>query len=219
MSDPSNSIARMSAGQTAFEFKAWGGRRAGAGRKATRARPALPHRPREEFRPYQPLHVTVRMAPWVWNLRSQRSFAVIHGALREVRGRADVRVVEYAILGNHLHAIVEARGRRALSVVMRALSIRLARRLNAMMRRRGRVLEGRYHVHVLRTPAEVANALRYVRDNFASHAARRGEVLPEAWVDPYSSAGGAAPRVGQQMLWAEPVTRGAETWLLRAAGA
>jgi hypothetical protein len=58
-----------------------------------------------------------------------------------------------------------------------------------------------------------------VRENFASHAARRGETLPREWVDPFSSAARAEPRVGQGTLWPEPVTREAETWLLRAAGA
>lgn len=200
-----------------FEFKAWGGRRKGTGRKRARARSAIPHRPREDFRPYQPVHVTVRMAPWVWNLRSQRSFAVIYGALAEVRGRRDVRFVDYSILGNHLHAIAEASGRRALSGGMRALSIRLSRRLNAMMGRSGRVFDDRYHVHVLETPAEVEAALRYVRGNFASHAARRGELLPVGWVDPYSSAAASTPRVGQGALWTEPVTGEAETWLVRRA--
>lgn len=157
------------------------------------------------------------MAPWVWNLRSQRSFAIIQGALGELRERGDVRFVEYAILGNHIHAIVEASGPRALSAGMRALSIRLAQRLNAMMERRGRVLADRYHMHVLGTPAEAQRALRYVRGNFASHAARRGEPMPAGWVDPFSSAAATAPRFGQCALWPAPVTRTAETWLLRRA--
>jgi hypothetical protein len=52
--------------------------------------------------------------------------------------------------------------------------IRIARGLNAMMGRTGPVFEDRYHAHVLRTPAEVRNALRYVLGNYSSHAARRG---------------------------------------------
>jgi REP element-mobilizing transposase RayT len=204
--------------QQSFEFKTWGGRRDGSGRKLARERRAMPHRPREEFRPSQPVHVTQRMADHVWNLRSQRSFAVIHAALTAARRRDDVRVVDYTILGNHLHLIVEANGRRALANGMRALGIRLARGLNAMMGRKGAVFEDRYHAHVLRTPAEARNALRYVRQNFASHAARRGEPLPEAWVDPFSSAAGTQPRAGQGVLWPEAATREAGTWLLKAAG-
>jgi REP element-mobilizing transposase RayT len=208
----------MAGWQRSFEFRSWGGERDGAGRKASHPRPALPHRAREEFRPYQPVHVTLRMAAHVWNLRSERSFAIIHGALDGVRPRAGFRVPEFTILGNHLHLIVEAEGRRALATGMRALSIRVARRLNAMMGRKGPVFEDRYHAHVLRTPAEARNALRYVRGNFAGHAARRGERVPAGWVDPYTSAAARAPRVAQCALWVEPVTREAGTWLLRGAG-
>lgn len=209
----------MSEAQTAFEFRTWGGRRDGAGRKGTRARKAVPHRPREEFRPYQPVHVTVRVAAWVWNLRSRRSSTIILGAVADAREHRDFRIADYSIQGNHLHLVVEAEGARALGDGMRALSIRLARRLNRMMGRRGPVLEDRYHVHVLRTPAEARNALRYVLGNFASHAARRGERVSAAWTDPYASA--AVPRLprAQGTLWPDPITRDAETWLLRNAGA
>jgi REP element-mobilizing transposase RayT len=213
-------LASMPIGrQRSFEFPAWGGKRDGAGRKRQRERRALPHREREELRPYQPVHVTVRMADHVWNLRSERSFAVIHGSVRDVRARDDFRVPEFTILGNHLHLLVEAASQRALSTGMRALTIRLARRLNAMMGRSGPVLADRYHMHVLRSPAEVRNAVRYVRGNFASHAARRGERVGAAWIDPYGSVAGREPRGGQRGLWPEPVTREAETWLLRAVDA
>jgi hypothetical protein len=114
---------------------------------------------------------------------------------------------------------VEAAGTRALGNVVRALSIRLARGLNEMMGRRGPVFADRYHAHVLRTPAEVRNALRYVEGNFARHAARRGEPPRSGWIDPFSSASVKTPRVAQRVLFAEAVTRPAETWLVRQAGA
>jgi hypothetical protein len=79
------------------------------------------------------------------------------------------------------------------------------------------VFDDRYYAHVLKTPAEVRNAVRYVLGNFASHARRRGEPLPEDFVDPFSSAGGSAPRAGQLSLWPEPGTREPQTWLLRTA--
>ena len=120
--------------QQAFEFRTWGGRRAGAGRKTSRPRAALPHRTREDFRPYQPVHVTLRMAEHVWNLGSQRSFAVIHGSLGDVRDRRDARVVDFSIQGNHIHLVVEASGPRALATAVRALTIRLARRLSRLFR-------------------------------------------------------------------------------------
>lgn len=155
------------------------------------------------------------MAEPVWNLRSQRSFTVFDGVLRDVRERPDFRVVHFSIQGNHVHLIVEADGPRALACGMRALSIRLARRLNAMMGRRGRVLEDRYHAHVLRTPAEVRSAVAYVTGNYAKHAAERGERMSPAWSDPYSSSAPSEPRRRQLELWSEPVTAEPRSWLLR----
>jgi hypothetical protein len=155
------------------------------------------------------------MAPHVWNLRSERSFAVIYGALAEARSRPCLRIVEFSFLGNHAHLIVEADGPAALARGIRALSIRLARRLNDMMGRRGPVFEDRYFAHVLRTPAEVRSALRYVRGNYAGHARNWGEKVPPGWKDPYTSAVVRSPRTGQQTLWPETITAEARTWLLR----
>ena len=204
--------------QQSFELTTWGGRRRGAGRRSARPRAAVPHTPREEIGPYQPVHVTLRVAEPVWNLRSERSYRVIDAALRAARRRPDFRVVHFSVQGNHVHLIVEADGTRSFALGMRALSIRLARRLNVMMGRRGAVFSDRYHAHVLRTPAEVRNAVRYVLGNFESHAARRGEPKStKGWVDPFSSAALKAPREAQGSLFVEPASCAARTWLLRQA--
>lgn len=201
--------------QQALDLPAWGGSRRGAGRPSASEAPALPRARRERLRPYQPVHVTLRVADHVWNLRSERSYAVIHRAIEAVRHRPDTRITHFSIQGNHVHLLLEADGARALATAMRALSIRIARGLNRMMGRRGPVFVGRYHAHVLRTPAEVRNALRYVLGNFASHAGRRGEPVPAGFVDRFSSATVKAPRGAQGVLFAAPVTREARTWLLR----
>jgi putative transposase len=164
----------MAMKQQSLDLRTWGGPRSGAGRKTGRDRPAIPHLSRKPVREYQPVHVTLRMAKHVWNLRSERSFLVFHSALRGAQRRTGFRVVHFSIQGNHVHLIVEAGGTRSLANGVRSLSIRLARGLNAMMGRTGPVFEDRYHAHVLRTPAEVRNALRYVLGNYSSHAARRG---------------------------------------------
>jgi REP element-mobilizing transposase RayT len=201
--------------QQALGFRTWGGARRGAGRPSSRA--ALPHRPREQVRPYQPVHVTLKMAAHVWNLRSERAYAVIHRAIAATRRRTDIRLVHFSVQGNHLHLLAETNGTRALANDVRALSIRLARGLNRMMGRSGPVFADRYHAHVLRTPAEVRRALQYVLGNYASHAARRGEPMRDGWVDPFSSAGQKVPRSAQQVLFAEPVTASPATWLLSTA--
>jgi REP element-mobilizing transposase RayT len=151
-----------------------------------------------------PLHVTLRMAPHVYNLRSRRSFRVIAAALRVGGDRFDVRVIEFSVQGNHIHLVVEAPDRRALARAIQGLSIRIAKGLNRMMGRTGRVMGDRYHARVLRTPTEVRRAIHYVVANARKHAAQRGESYAPGFVDPYSSAG--APDL------ALPA---AQTWLVR----
>jgi REP element-mobilizing transposase RayT len=204
--------------QQALHFRTRGGKRPGAGRPRERARPRVPHAARERVTPHLPVHVTLRVAPHVWNLRSERSYSIIQQALEAARRRTDASVVHFGILGNHIHLIAEARGERALANTIRSLSIRLARRLNRMMGRSGPVFEDRYHAHVLRTPGEVRNAVKYVLGNFAHHAAARGERIPERWVDPFSSAGMKVPREAQRRLFPLPVTTPAASWLLRRNG-
>lgn len=205
----------LSGTQTSLALRAWGGLRKGAGRPAARERATAPHDARPKLRPWQPVHVTLRMAPHVWNLRSARSFAVVDAALRGVRGRRDFRVVHWSVQGNHVHAIVEADGSRALACGMRALGIRLARGLNRMMRRSGPVFEDRFHAHVLSTPAEVRNALKYVLGNYAGHAVGWGERIRGPWLDPYSSAAPRRARAAQSELFTEPAAARPRTWLLQ----
>jgi REP-associated tyrosine transposase len=203
--------------QRELELKTWGGRRKGAGRPPTAERATAPHDARAPLRPWQPVHVTLRMAPHVWNLRSARGFAVVDAALRGVRGRGDFRIVHYSVQGNHVHAIVEADGSRALACGMRAFGIRLARGLNRMMDLRGPVFADRYHAHVLATPAEVRNALRYVLGNYAGHAVKWGERIRGPWLDPYSSAAPRKLRAAQFAFFSDPAAAAPRTWLLRNA--
>jgi REP element-mobilizing transposase RayT len=182
----------------------WGGKRAGAGRKPGGARAGVAHRSRGAWTRPMPLHVTLRMAPHVYNLRSRRSFRVIAAALRGGADRFDVRIVQFSVQGNHIHLVVEAPDRRALARAIQGLSIRIAKGLNRMMVRKGRVMDDRYHARVLRTPTEVRRAIHYVVENARKHAAQRGEIYAPGFVDPYSSAG--APDLGLPA---------AQTWLLR----
>ena len=83
-------------------------------------------------------------------------------------------MVHYSLLSNHAHLIVEAADRDALGRGMNAVGARLARAANRVFGRRGRVLEERYHLRVLRTPLEVRRAIRYVLLNARRHARRAG---------------------------------------------
>lgn len=182
--------------QTTLRFRTWGGARKGAGRKPRGATAGVSHLARERFARRLPVHVTIRMASHVVNLRSRRRFSAFVRVLAMAAERFGVTIVQFSLQGNHAHFVVEAPGDAALSRAMQGFGVRVARALNRVMKRRGRVLADRYHAHVLRTPHEVRRAVAYARDNARKHAShawsnavavRRGSV---AAVDPFSSTGG-----------------------------
>ena len=184
-----------------------GGKRKGAGRKR-RSDETVPHARRETFDGGRhPLHVTLRVARGVYNLRSQRGFNCVRAALRAEQHRGTLRIVHFSVQGNHVHLVAEAHNRVVLGRRMKGFGIRFARAVNSMMsRRRGRVLAERYHLHVLRTRSEARNAVRYVLGNHVKHATQVGR--EGMAVDPFSSAP-LAHSIGP------PLTSTPDTWMLR----
>ena len=168
--------------QLELKIATWGGARAGAGRPRTLPRVELAHRSRDAFARL-PLHVTMRMAAHVFGLRSRRSLRVVRTALLGSSNRFDVRVVQVSVQGNHLHLLVEAPDQRALGRAMKGLAVRVARGMNKLMGKSGRVIGDRYHSRALRTPTEVRRVMHYIRANHQHHATGR------AAVDEYSSDG------------------------------
>src|SRR6202022_181575 len=196
--------------QLRLSLPAWGGRRKGAGAKPAGARAGVSHWRRPALSSHHPAHVTLRVLPHVWNLRSRRAFRAIGRAFASSKERDGFRLVHFSVQGNHLHLIVEARDAQRLSRGMQGLATWIARRLNQLIGRRGKVFADRFHAHALRTPLGVARAVAYVLGNFVVHALRRGraEKVPAATVDRYSSAGAEG-----RLLTAPP-----RTWLLREGG-
>jgi REP element-mobilizing transposase RayT len=137
--------------------------------------------------------------------------------------RDGFRVVEFSVQTTHLHLIVEADDRRALSRGMQGLKVRLARRLNPLFGRRGKLFTERYHARQIRTPREARSTLCYVLKNARKHAAERGQRFAQNWIDPFSSAptfdrwGG--PTITGDGATEPGVTRGAEFWLLTSSWA
>ncbi|MBI2390727.1 MAG: hypothetical protein HYV09_14150 [Deltaproteobacteria bacterium] len=194
-----------------------GGARKGAGRPRTSTRVTHAARPRFDGA-RTPLHVTLRMAKGVWNLRSQRGYSCVEHALASERRLGALRVVHFSVQGNHVHMIVEALDRPTLSRRMQGFGIRFAKRVNAMMgRRRGRVLADRYHARALGTPREVHRAIAYVLLNHVKHSAQAGRV--GIAVDPFSSGTTfehfAGPVKRPTGTGPPPISR-PESWLLKA---
>jgi len=168
--------------QREFGFVHWGGKRRGAGRKPSGERAGVSHAKREKLPARFPVLVTMKLYEGLPTLRARDVNAQIRAAIAAGR-REDFRVVEYSLQETHLHALVEASDERSLSRAMNGLATRIARGLNRLWRRAGRVFVERYHALLLTTPRAVRNALIYVLQNARKHGAWRA-FAPDA----YSSA-------------------------------
>jgi REP element-mobilizing transposase RayT len=177
-------------GQLALALKprfGWGGARPGAGRKRA-GRGRVPHRARAPISSRHPVHVTLRLERGIESLRTKRAYRIVRRAMAEGRDRFGFRLVHYSVQRDHLHLIVETKDERALSRGIKGLQVRVARRLNTLLARTGRVFGDRYHARALETPREVRSGLAYVLLNARKHARQSGRPLRSERADPCSSA-------------------------------
>jgi len=199
-----------------------GGARRGAGRKRLPAHQRrTAHRARAEHRAAHPVHVTLRAAS-----RSLRSRFVAKTVLRALRDSSSAQfgVVHYSLQQNHMHLIVEAANTAALLSGMRGLMVRIARRVNRVLLRRGRFWADRWHGRALTGPRQVRNALVYVLQNRFKHhpiiySAGRGTATAYPLLDPLSSAqwfhGFATSLPASFRSVGPPCVVPAKAWLLR----
>ena len=127
------------------------------------------------------MHITLRAR--LHSLRSQRVARTLLNALRD-SNRDYFRIVHYSIQENHVHLIAEAEDTAALASAVRGLTVRIARRVNHVLRRNGRFWADRWHGRDLEGPRQVRNALVYVLQNRKKHTS--GALLDA--LDPLSSA-------------------------------
>jgi len=193
----------------------WGGARPGAGRKIGPSR-RDPHRRRAPLASRHPCHITLKVEKGVPLLRTRKLVVELERSWREVCQRGRFRLVHYSIQSDHVHMIVEAGSARDLACGLKAIAARFARGVNRVFHRAGRVLADRCHVHVLRTPREVRNAIVYVLLNARRHLAKRGRLLPQiARIDPASSGRWFAGwRAAAPTAHDPPAVAAPHTWLL-----
>jgi putative transposase len=188
----------------------WGGRRTGAGRPRLPRRAGVAHRRRPEHKARHPVHLTLRARAGLPPFRRSRLFKVISSCIRQASG-ARFRIVQFSVQNDHLHLLVEASDRRALSAGAQGLAIRTARRVNGCLGRAGEVWRDRYHTRALTSPREVRNALVYVLMNIKKH----NPVACDG-VDPCSSApwfDGWQPARAPEPSRDPPLVRAPQTWL------
>jgi putative transposase len=189
---------RKKARQLSLDLRTHGGKRRGAGRKPKGDKPLVSHAARLRFAKPTPVHVTLNVRRDVPGLRSSRRFAVVRQCFRAARGLHGMRLVEFSVLSDHLHLLVEADTSVNLARGIQGLAVRLARSLNRLLSRAGKLFADHFHSRLLLTPAEVANVIRYVQRNAEHHYGEPG-------IDPFSSESPSA----------SSVLGAASSWLLR----
>jgi REP element-mobilizing transposase RayT len=210
------------------------------GRKPKRSgRPGSPHKMRASFKAGQPLHVVLGVNPAVGSLRKRFMYralraATIAAALRELHfaERGAFRIVHISIQRTHVHLIVEADHKAALSSGLQGFQISAAKHINReyskhaklARRRRGNVFVDRYHSEVIASPRQARHALSYVLNNWRKHREDRTRAARHWRVDPFSTGwqfAGWAERADEQLLWRRRATYEPlvvylpQTWLLR----
>ena len=174
-----------------------GGTRRGAGRPKTGKRVGVRHRRREAFRPNQPLHITMRVdssaETGVGSLRRRFMYAALRAASVVASKFDDARIVHLSIQRTHVHMIVEAQSREALGQMIKSFAGSAAKTINRAIgqrtgeKRTGGVFVDRYHVEVLRSPAQTRHALSYVLNNWRKHGDHRDDAMQGWRVDPFST--------------------------------
>jgi REP element-mobilizing transposase RayT len=219
-------------------------RRAAAPKKRPVGRPrkgpfaGAPHKRRPELDRRRPVHVVLRVVRAVGSLRKRFMYsalreATIAVAMRELNEKENgaFRIVHISIQRDHVHLIVEADNKTALSRGMQSFQISAAKHINRAFsvkcglseRRRGSVFPDRFHQEIITTRKQARHTLAYVLNNWRKHREDRGE-LARAWnVDPFSTGalfGGWKALEGQPLRWSlretyQPlVVYFPKTWLL-----
>jgi REP element-mobilizing transposase RayT len=167
----------------------WGGKRPGAGRKPKGDRAGVVHRERPEHDETHPVHVLMRAATRVPDLRKPSVCSEVRQAFART-SRSWFRVVHYSLQSDHLHLIVEADDKVSLERGLTGVAIRLARAINRTLRRKGHLWGDRYDARALKTPREVRDAFAYVLLNWKKHVEDAKGFDPcssSAWFDGWKS--------------------------------
>jgi REP-associated tyrosine transposase len=173
----------------------------------------VPHAKRKAFKPYEPLHVTLRVVRDMGRLRTRAAYKAVREAAITVLRHETFHIVQLSIQGTHIHLIVEAENRGALSFGMKAFGISAAKHLNAAFsfgdawwdralrrargrhagasrwpdRRKGRVFGDRYRATIITTPRQARHELAYVLNNWRKHREDRADRARGWKIDPFAT--------------------------------
>ena len=122
------------------------------------------------------MHVVIRVVAAVGSLRRGPAYRAVRAATIVALQKQNFRIVHLSLQKTHIHLLVEADDRRALSRGMQSFQISAAKHLNRMIskgrpgpRRKGAVFSGRYYAEVIQSPLQARRALTYVLNNWRKH--------------------------------------------------
>ena len=127
--------------------------------------------------------VTIKLKPGLPSLRTPRAGRLIEEVLHAANDRLGMRICHYGVISNHMHLLVDADNEQSLSRAMQGFNIRLAKAINKLWHRRGKVFRDRFHAKWAKGVNSIRRAARYVMQN----ARRHGLHVPAGQPDRYSS--------------------------------
>ena len=155
--------------------------------------------------------------------RNGSVYRVMRRVLAHYLGGAEFRIVHISIQDDHLHMLVEAANKSALTFGMQSFAIRAARALNRKEGGCGKVFAQRYHATQVTTTRQARSCLAYVLNNWRKHMQdwSNGKQRREQ-LDEYSSAVSFQGWTKKFVVPAghEPLpVSAATTWLLKSGWA
>jgi len=135
----------------------------------------------------------MRVVPAVGSMRRRSLYKAMREATITAALRERFRIVHISIQRTHVHMLVEAKNKLALSRGMQGFQISTARHINTALggdkfrRRRGRVFADRYHLEVITSPKRARHALSYILNNWRKHREDQQGPASTWLVDPFSS--------------------------------
>lgn len=140
-----------------------GGRRPFAGRSRQHSK-GVSHATREKVKATTPLHINFKYRAFI---RTEGILKVLELSIANA-SKLQFSVTHFTLQSNHIHLIAEAGDNKILSSGMRSLTNTMVKRIG-----KGSIQLERYHLHVLKTPREVRNAIDYVLNNDIKHTGKQ----------------------------------------------
>ncbi|MFT5287089.1 MAG: REP element-mobilizing transposase RayT [Planctomycetota bacterium] len=129
------------------------------------------------------MHVTVKLQGGIPNLRQKHVIEALECCFSKAKDRFEFELNAYTVMSNHFHFLVYVHSNEALRRGMQGLNIRIARTINRLFDRKGKVFADRFHARVVRGWNAIKKALRYVVQNARKHQVS----IPAGQWDRYSS--------------------------------